>query len=517
MKALKYIAGICLALSLTACDDFLTQTSPDKLTSDSYWRNKADVEAAMASAYSALYFAEYSGDRWDFSEVKWPVESFRQDDVEMGSDAQNYPNWVQLYDFSYNNGNSQFSIFWKLYYRGISFCNQILDKVDNMSDKQLNDADRKQLVAEAHFLRGFYHMQILLNWEKIIIRDKYITSTAQLTKAPSERTEAWDFVIQELKAGTELSSTRTNEQIGRATSGAAYAYLGYAYLTMASEQPEKKTEYLNEAVKAFDNVKGYSLESNFASMFNGSNKNCKESIFEIQFTLSTANGANYSTQMHRWIGTAELFGWDEIAPSKTLMNEFKKEGKLNDGLYDARLYASVFFRDPYFNDGTGKMYGYDWDTWMTEQLEVEKEKIYDRPSFRKFMPATKEALYKDNTDVNFTMMRYANVLLMKAEALNNLGKTEQAIPLINEVRKVHGNMPPMQGDSQAAVQAQIEHERMIEFPLENYRWYDLRRWGKTAEALKAAGRSGFDNSRLFYPIPLTEVNSNPLAKSNTIE
>ena len=158
------------------------------------------------------------------------------------------------------------------------------------------------------------------------------------------------------------------------------------------------------------------------------------------------------------------------------------------------------------------MYGYDWDTWMTDELGKKEEEIYDRPSFRKFMPATLEALYKTNTDVNFTMMRYANVLLMKAEALNNLGKTEQAIPLINEVRKVHGNMPPMQGTSQAAVQAQIEHERMIEFPLENFRWYDLRRWGKTAEALKAAGRTGFDNSRLFYPIPLTEENSNPLAK-----
>ncbi len=59
MKALKYIAGICLALSLTSCDDYLTQTSPDKLTSDSYWRDKADVESAMSSAYSQLYFAEY--------------------------------------------------------------------------------------------------------------------------------------------------------------------------------------------------------------------------------------------------------------------------------------------------------------------------------------------------------------------------------------------------------------------------------------------------------------------------
>jgi hypothetical protein len=74
-----------------------------------------------------------------------------------------------------------------------------------------------------------------------------------------------------------------------------------------------------------------------------------------KFSLSSANGANYATQLHRWIGTEEFEGWDEITPSETLMNEFKKEGKLNNGLYDARLYASVFFQDPYFNDGTGKV------------------------------------------------------------------------------------------------------------------------------------------------------------------
>ena len=81
-------------------------------------------------------------------------------------------------------------------------------------------------------------------------------------------------------------------------------------------------------------------------------------------------------------------------------------------------------------------------------------------------------------------MRYANVLLMKAEALNEQGHPEQAIPLINEVRSVHGDMPPMTGTSQEAVRAQIEHERMIEFPLENYRWYDLRRWANCPQPCK---------------------------------
>ncbi len=510
MKALKYItAGFCLALSLTSCDDYLTQTSPDQLTSDSYWRDKDDAEAGMASVYSQLYF----GDEWNFPEVKWPVEAYREDDVDMGADAQNYPNWVQLRNFSFNSGNSQFSMYWRYYYYGISFANQVLTKVGQMSDEQLNSADqndgatnRKHLLAEAHFMRGFYHMQLLLNWEKIVLRDTYITSSDQLDKGLSERPETWEFIVQDFKEGTAMPQTRNSEEKGRATSGAAYAYLGYAYLTMASEQADKKTEYLNAAVDAFNNVKGYELDENFLSMFDGTNKNGKESIFEIQFSLSSANGAWYRTYLHRWIGTSTFWGWDEISPSETLMNEFKKEGKLNNGLYDARLYASVFFNDPYFNDGTGKVYGYDWSDW-TEDEDPDKVR-----QFRKLMPSTFEGLSQRQVDTNVPLMRYANVLLMKAEALNDLGRTNEAIPLINQVREVHGHMPAMTGTTQDAVQAQIEHERMIEFPLENYRWYDLRRWGKTAQAMQAAGRSGFDQSKLFYPIPQTELNANAALK-----
>lgn len=504
MKALKYIAGICLALSLTSSDDFLTKTSPDELTSGNYWRNKSDAESGMAAVYSQMYF----GDEYSFPEVKWPVEAYRQDDVVMGSDAQNYPNWVQLRDFTFTNGNSQFTSYWWYYYHGISFANQVMTKVGAMTDAQIDAKDRTEIVAEARFMRAFYHMQLLLNWEKIVNRDVYITSSGELDKAMSERPDSWNFIVDDLqKAGADLPQKRPADNLGRATSGSAYAYLGFAYLTMASEQPEKKTEYLNEALKAFDNVKGYELESNFLSMFNGTNKNCKESIFEIQFSMSSVSGAWYRTYLHKWIGTSAFGGWDEIAPSQALMNEFKKEGKLNNGLYDARLYESVYFNDPYFNDGTGKVYGYDFKDWVEDSEE--RDRVLQ---FRKFMPPTKAALDQKHTDVNIPLMRYANVLLMKAEALNDLGRTGEAIPLINDVRRVHGNMPAMTGTTQAEVQAQIEHERMIEFPMENLRWYDLRRWGKTAEAMAAIGRTGFDKSKLFYPTPQTELNSNSLAK-----
>ena len=507
MKKIVCITAACMALTLTACDDYLTVSSPDNLTSESFWRDKTDVEAAISAAYSQLYFMDGSTDKWTMCEVLWPVEAYREDLVKPGNDAMNYQNWVELYNFTYTNGNSQFSNYWRHLYRGANFASQILEKMAKLPTDKLSDDERTRLQAEAHFLRGYYHMRLLLNWEQIIIRDKYITSgdRAALDKALSARPDCWDFVIGELQAATALPKAYGPDDVGRATSGAAYAYLGWAWLTRAAE--EKKTEYLTKAVEAFDKVTGYELVGDFASMFNGQDKNSRESIFEVQFTLNDANGANYRTQMHRWIGCSELKGWDEILPSKALMDEYMKEGQTAlNGLYDNRLYNTVFYQCDYWNDASGRVYGKKYDDWFRNDGGA-----YNRPAFRKFMPATIEGLEQDNTAINIPLMRYANVLLMKAEALNNLGETAKAITLINEVRKVHGNMPPMQGTGQTEVQAQIEHERAIEFPLENLRFYDLRRWGKLGAVLKADGRTSFDEAtNSFYPVPQTEINSNGL-------
>ena len=124
------------------------------------------------------------------------------------------------------------------------------------------------------------------------------------------------------------------------------------------------------------------------------------------------------------------------------------------------------------------------------------------------MPADIDGLNTSYFAPNIMLMRYANVLLMKAEALNELGRTSEALPLINEVRK-RADMPEINSTSQQEIRNRIEHERILEFPLENMRFYDLRRWGKTKDALHAAGRTNFDPSKHnFYPVPIQEVNTN---------
>lgn len=499
MIQIRYITFVLLLSGiLTGCDDFLTVSSPDELTSESFWRNKSDAEAGLAAAYSKL---EASTDTWEFPEVFFPVEAYREDIIKPGSDAYNYPNWIELANFNYTNGNSQFSAYWRDNYYGINYCNQVIENLPHIPADKITDTDRAMIQNEAYFLRGYYHMKLLLNWEQIVIRDKYISSVAELDKPLSTRAEAWDFIIDNFKKATALPANRTSETVGRATQGAAYAYLGWAHLTRAYEEKGRKDASLNVAVEALNRVTGYELVKELRTLFDGTNKNSKESIFEIQLTLNTANGARYRTQLHRFIGCSELQGWDEVLPTDLLIQAYQKEGKTaTDGRYDGRLYETLFFKDEYFNDTVAKrVYDKTYDEWFQGA---------DKPVFRKYMPADTAGLSAAYFAPNIVLMRYANVLLMKAEALNELGRTSEAIPLVNEVRKRAG-MPAMKGATREAVRAQIEHERMLEFPLENMRFYDLRRWGKTKEVLHAAGRSNFDPSKHnFYPIPIQEINSN---------
>ncbi len=497
----KILILLTAVFALSSCNDMLTVQSPDKLTSDVYWRDATDAENGLAAVYSQL---ECTYDVWEFTEVKWPVEAFREDIVDPGSDALNYQNWVELHTFAYNNGNSQFSLYWKHQYMGLSYANQAIEKISEIGSG-ITEAQKNQFIAEAKFLRAYYLMKLLLNWEKIVVHDKFITSPSDLNKALSERVPTWEFICKNLEESAPyLPAQYPAQNIGRATSGAAYSYLGFAYLTRGWE--ESNSAHFTKAVESFDKVTGYSLVKDIISMFDGTNKNSAESIFELQFTDNTENGASYRTAINKWMAVSELDGWDEILPSKMLMEEFFKEGQIaTTGLYDSRLYHTIFYQCDYFNDETeGRVYNYTYDEWFCD----ENGNAYNKPAFRKYLPRTWDLMRLSRTGLNVPLMRYSNVLLMKAEALNELGRTSEAIPLINQVRQ-RADMPNMTGSSKAEVMAQIEHERIIEFALENFRFYDLRRWGKTKDALHAIGRTSFDPSKHnFYPIPFIEIQSN---------
>ena len=506
MNRYIYLFFICIGLSFTACDeDHLEQKSPDQLTGENFWRNESDAEAGLAAAYSQL---ECATSYWGFAEIKFTVELFPSDLIKLGNDALNYEDWFSIFNFNTTAGNTQTTQYWNIHYKGINYANQVIEKVGEMTEEQISTQAKDKVIAEARFLRAYYHLKLLLNWEKIILRDAYPKGLSSIDKGVSERSETWDFIIADFAAAADkLPESNSVENIGRATKYTALAYLGKANLFCAGETTADATTYYTAAKSAFASVVlsgNYSLESSFISMFNGTNQNSDEVLFELQLSANTDNGAWFKFPYHRWLKPAGLGGWDEIAGSDFLLQEFKKEGKVaTDGRFDHRLYETLFFEDEYFNDsGNPRVYGSTFNEWWDWAGAP-----HNKTGFRKYLPETSEKLSQNSIGNNIPLLRYADVLLMYAETLNELDETSAAIPHINVVRARAG-MPAMTGSSKTDVTNQLEHERICELAMEGSRFHDLRRWGKLNTTMADHGRSGVSDATHFFPVPESEVNSN---------
>lgn len=506
----KPLFACFVALSLMACseEEFLDKDSPDQLTSENFWRNADDARSGLVAAYSEL---EARSDFWNgWQEGRPVVDYFRSDYALPGPDASNYSHWMSIYNFNYTNGHIFLDVLWSTNYKGLNYANQVIHNVGEMTSEQISEEEKNRIVGEATFLRAYYHFKLLSLFEQIIIREE-VVSPGDLSKAPATRQEAWQVVLRDFQAAADLLDYNVApEDIGHATKGAALAYLGKAYMYKAGDPSAAEASDFANAAAAFQKVveEGpYALEPDFASTFNGENENNEGSIFELQFKSADATSENY-TRLHAFVADWAIGGWGGIEATYQLVEDMKKEGPVADnGLYDNRLYATLYFKDPYFNDpATNRMEGSTWDELMAAtygSADAKDNSAY----FRKWLP-----VYVHNNGyvgVNVVLMRYADVLLMYAEALNATGNQDKAMDLINQVRDVHGNMPALELTGQEAIQQQIIHERMMELTLESTRFYDLRRWGLLEQVLHAKGRTGFNaEEHSYFPIPLSEIQTN---------
>ncbi len=507
MKKITHILIPFLALftMVTSCNkDLLNQNSPDQLTTDNFYTSKEKALSGLSAAYSQLegFVA------WDnFVEARSVREFYREDYVLPGDDAYNYSWWMDHYNFKFTSGNYAIDLLWKDNYRGINFANQVLENVAAMPADKIDDQSRKQILAEAKFLRAYYHFKLLTNFEKIIIREKVPKSESDLPKAISERKESYTFIIADLKdAVVDLpkKSQRPASELGRITKGAAEAYLGKVLLYRAGEDAPGSATYLAEAASAFKGVVtsgDYNIDPDFIGMFNGTVKNGVESVFELQQTADAANGAVYRSYLSDWVAPSELGGYGEIYGTQRLITEMKKEGTIASGnKHDPRLYGTMIFEDSWYNDvANPRVYGSTYNQIFKNGSGIS--------AFKKWVPSEIGRLGR-SLAINMPLMRYADVLLMYAEVLNNQDKPADAMIEINKLRNKR-EMPSLNLTTKAQVFDQIVHERVMEFTLEGSRFYDLRRWGLLQQNMTAAGRS-FSADKAFYPLPLKETINNPL-------
>ncbi|MFZ6013201.1 MAG: RagB/SusD family nutrient uptake outer membrane protein [Bacteroidota bacterium] len=467
---MKKIYGICMIVALSAlsaCSDFLDVNDKKDLTNVSFWQTEQHVLQGLTATYAALQ--SYDGDKWNFFEEVYIGLTYRADDID-NNKSQSYGQ--KLASFTSTTEESTGYKLWLTCYAGIARANQVIQQTPQV--KVLSDAAMNAYIGEAKFLRALNYFFLVCSFENVPKVTTFEGDLNKLLPAQAPQAEIWALIEEDLQAAEKyLPESYADEWAGRATKWTAKAMLAKVYLF-----EEKWTAAEDKFRDVVDNGP-YALLSNYADNFNGLGENGSESVFEIQFSGDRNGGVDERHPINWEISPGALDGWELFYPSEWLMSEMMND-KTPGGEYSARVYESVFFDDPssQMRPPTGTNY--------VPYADVKSSLTYPY-YFKKYNAwSDRQGSY---VGTNVSIMRFADVLLMYAEALNENGKTAQAIDEINKVRTRSG-AAPLSGMTKDQLRQQIRHhERPVELAMEYaIRWLDLYRWSRgntVKESVKA--------------------------------
>lgn len=530
-KALTYSALALATLSLSSCNDWLTEETPGTTKVSEFFTSLSTAEAVVNAAYVPM--------TWEFGTTYYPEWYFgdivSDDALKGGQDINDGADLRELENFKANSDNEILLEYYRAQWQGIQRANLAIDEIPTTRIETEGDEAEKQAkyrdryLGEAYFLRGFYYFRLARMFGGMPLIDYVIKSSNQWAQTRSTMDETLNFAIEDFKCAENLlwkKDEYSNEELGRATKGAAQAMLLKAnlyradYLRNAGNETEAQ-KYFAEAAKWGKEViqsRQYSLWPNYLDNFRLANENGRESVFEIQYTeeaTSDYGGEGYTRgtmttilQRSRSSAFGEA-GWGYDRPTQNLYNEYEAG--------DARRDETILVP-------------------TDEQIETPAQEIYcgDRMLNRKY------AMYNDGANggiyklahatrspKNNIQIRYADVLLMYAEACCESGDLPSAKSALKEVRDRAGlsQFPytaVIQGqtvtfnDNQEDLRKAIRHERRVELAMEGHRWFDLTRWGiaketmdtymagETEEAKELYGTFQKGKHELF-PIPSKEI------------
>lgn len=408
---------------------------------------------------------------WNMTSFSWiGVTSIASDDADKGSSPGDTGSDKDVMDaLTYNPSTPSTTEIFGANYEGINRCNQALNIVPQLD--KANPALRARLLGEAKFLRAFMYFTLVKTYGGVPIIDHLPNPSSdedrimQLTRKTSA--EVYAFIESDLADAIAALPTKSEyaaSEKGRASKGAAYALL--AKVNLYQKQWQKVVDNCNL-------VTGYSIVPDYASMFRLAGENDAESIFEIQSTGAVpAKGIEgYSaTQGARGAGG---WGWGFNTPSQSLVNAYE--------IGDVRKNATIIFAGTTLYDG------------RVVPTTVENP----RYNYKAYSSAYTDAW---QTDANIKYLRYAEVVLMKAEALNELDQTPAAILLLNQIRK-RAELGNTTAASKADVRIAIWKERRVEMAFEHDRFYDLVRTGQAVAAFAIDGKTFVAGKHELFPLP----------------
>lgn len=486
-----------LALSTSCQKDLLDKVNPNQPLVADFWQTQADATAGLTAAYSALQLpGTYT--RWIHF-----ANDIRSDEGYSLSPWTDLANFTRFIQFDYNLEPTR--VIWEDHYRGIFRCNQILAYVPAI--KMDDAAMQKTMLAETHFLRALFYFNLVTHFGNVPLILEPSTIKTRAAQGTIEQGQAQ--IIADLQAA--IPDLPVNNDIGHATKGSAQALLGRLYM-----QQHKWTE-ASAMFKAVIDSKKYALVPNYLDNFTITNENNSESVFEVQFSSVNQGGGQDVAGASEGFERPQFFGppgigWTDGRARSWLLTEISEKTVAGD--VDPRRDITVFHYPML-------LFG----------------KTYEASNDGKGVPITDTFWHKYEDDrtqnfesyfsgINFRVIRYADVLLMQAEALNELGQPAAAVPLINQVRQRPSvNLAPLIATfDQAGMRTQIMHERVCELAGEGTRWLDLNRWGmlKTQAELDKLKVPSHDEDFINFvigksellPIPRTDVTADQNLKQN---
>ena len=477
----KYIIPIIIIFSGIAvgCSDFIKLSSPNDLTLSSYFKTPDQILAAVNGSYGTLRADGITKNLYIFGEIPSDNTSNALSGTVTDQD--------EFDKFYIRTTNPFISGFWNDHYKGISKVNLVLASIDAV-DMDANLKARYKM--EMEFLRAYFYFDLVRVFGGVPLVTAPITNIQDSYKMGRETKEnVYAQIIKDLTDAEGLPQSYTGDDIGRATKGAAKALLGKVYLTLndyaKAETKLKEVIDLNQYA-LLENDPGNLNINGYVSVFNPNNHNNKESVFEVQFKKggfgTGSNFVNNFAPENSGTSVASVGGTSgNNIPTLDMWNTYEP-GDLRRAFSMALTYVN--------SKGDTVQSRYVW-------------KYRDTP-------------YQNNDANNdFPTIRYADVLLMYSECLNENGKTAEACNYLNMIRRrgfgyQTGQVSPVDINTSDKAQYRllVEHERRVEFAFECTRWFDLVRTGRAVEVMTSKGFK-LDASNLICPIPQIEIDINP--------
>ncbi len=489
-RYIHYFINFSILCVLLSCDSFLDRQPLDQLTVDGFYQTEEEARLGVLGAYSPMLDVEWHGKGWMITEIP-------SDNTAPGGTD---PDFLPIDNFTVNADNIPVANYWAIHFRQTTLANAVIGQVERMT---LADDRKAPLIAEARFLRGVAYFDLVRIYGGVPIITRPPVYGEDLLPPRATASEVYELISEDFTAAAaSLPLSRSGSDIGRATKGAALAYLAKAYLTT------RQYVEARDAAEAVMNLGVYHLLPDFADNFElATSDNSAEAIFQIQYTGCGPFGTGNALQAFfaPWGEgiTKDRDGWGSQIPTgpvlsnpnTTIMDAFE------DG--DLRKKWSIMTSNEHYPSINAEDGGYTYPAGGASA---------SAGNIKKYVVGSGANICFMSTPQNAHLMRYSDVLLTYAESITKIeggiSTNPAALDAFNAVRMRAGLEPLAELNEDV-----ILHERRVEFAFEGQRWFDLLRSNKAIEILTLHGKNP-SLHHLLFPIPSSELEINPKLEQN---